>query len=235
MGTTAAQVPRWKTPGGLFLLVLAGTMLAYLPTLGSGFFSDDILYIVGNQTLQQWPLTQIFGLFTERTNPYEYLPLRDLSYRLDMALFGVSAWGFHLHNLLLYGLSCAAAWLAARSVINLLARGAGATPSPWDEVRQRRGAAAAAMLFAVHPAHVESVAWVAGRKDLLSGLLALLALHLYVQGLASGRVLWFRVSAAWVLFALALASKATVLPLALAAVLLAALAGRSATSRRWIG
>jgi tetratricopeptide (TPR) repeat protein len=90
-------------------------------------------------------------------------PLTWLSHMLDVSLFGASAAGPHLENAALHAL-CAAL------VFALLARLTG----------ENGRSAAAALLFAVHPQHVESVAWISERKDLLCALFGLLALHAWI-------------------------------------------------------
>lgn len=187
---------------------VAAVMLAYVPCLSGPFFADDILYVVGNQGLQDVPLAQPWRFFTTRTNPYEFLPFRDLSLRLDLALFGNEPLGYHLHNLLLYGLCCLAVWRCTGAALGLLSAAEGRRRGYW--------CAAVTALFAVHPAHVESVAWISGRKDLLSGLFALLSLWLFCAALSGpGRIR--RLIASCLLFAVALGCKATVVPMVLVA------------------
>jgi tetratricopeptide (TPR) repeat protein len=199
------------------------TILAYLPALDGGFFSDDFVYIVGNEALQL-PIEESWRFFRQRTNPFEFLPIRDLSYRLDLAAFGSDAWGYHVHNLLLYALTCMAVWGCVRSLVDFFHR----YGNRGDIGRHRDWiACAATTLFAVHPAHVESVAWISGRKEILSGLFCVLSLHLYASALSGERISRGRLGAASLLFLFALLSKATVMPVAFAAVILAVVRNRS--------
>jgi hypothetical protein len=111
-----------------------------------------------------------------------YHPLHILSYSVDSLVFGMERpWGFHLTNVLLF--ACCAA------LVVHVARSYGCT---------LRGAALVGAFFAVHPSHVESVAWLTGRKDVLSGFFLLLAV-----------LSRERVKLAFVFFVLALASKTT--------------------------
>jgi hypothetical protein len=197
-------------------VVVALVLVAYLPSLGGGFFSDDFFYIVGNEKLQNIPLTRSWELFVGRTNPIEFLPVRDLSYRLDMALFGLRPFGYHVHNLLLYAICCAAAWLCCNAILRLL----GATSRAWMS-------SLVTILFAVHPAHVETVAWVSGRKELLSGIFALLALGQFARALLPDRPDRRRLLLSYGLFLLALMSKSAVLPVVAVAALLAVIRYRS--------
>lgn len=200
-------------------LVVLLTAAAYVPSLGGGFFSDDFVYVVGNDALRSIPAWRLWSFFGGPTNPYEFLPIRDMSYRFDIALFGLNPLGYHVHNLLLYALGCAAAWLCCRAVLALLEsdrRSVGkltARPTLWI-------CAAATALFAVHPAHVESVAWVSGRKDLLSGLFAILSLWQFAHALPSEKPNWRRLVTASALFTAALMSKSTALPVVVVALLL---------------
>jgi len=214
--TGARPAPALVT-GGVVLLVL----LAYLPSLRGGFFSDDFFYVVGNQTLQSLPLTRLWEPFVGRTNPIEFLPIRDLSYRIDMALFGLEPVGYHLHNLLLYALCCVATWLCCRATLRLL--GVAGRPGAWMS-------AVVTILFAVHPAHVETVAWISGRKELLSGLFALLALWQFAKGILPERPDWKRLPLSYGLFLLALMSKSTALPVVAVAAMMAAVRYRSRTA-----
>ena len=216
-------------------LVVCVVIFAYLPAAGGGLFTDDIAYVAGNERLQSIPLSRAWMLFIQRTNPYEFLPLRDLSYRIDLALFGLEPRGYHLHNLLLYALCCAAVWLCTGAILRLFDASSGDDEeedgSDVVGVRSSRSWARAVVtiLFAVHPAHVESVAWISGRKELLSGLFTLLAIWQFALGIEAKRTDWRNLTAAYAFFALALASKATALPLVGVAFLMAAAAQRRAT------
>jgi hypothetical protein len=204
---------------------IAAALLACWPSVANFPFFDDHDYISENETLRSIPLSRPWRVFTERAAPWEYLPLRDLSYRLDMALFGDDLVGYHLHNLLLYALCCLAAWHAVGALLAALDGGRGVPPAPDFESDRRAHhawtAAAATLLFAVHPAHVEAVAWLSSRKDLLAGLFGLLALGQFARAIARERVDPRRLTLSSLCFAAALASKSTVMPLAGVALLLA--------------
>ncbi|HEV3073698.1 MAG TPA: tetratricopeptide repeat protein [Thermoanaerobaculia bacterium] len=178
-------------PLGLCLLTLA----AFLPVLRNGFVNfDDPQYVYANPHVRQglsvaglrWALTtQVAG---------HWHPLTLVSHMLDVQLYGLDPEGHHLTSLLLHLAN-------VLLLFTVLHRMTG---------RPLRSAAVAA-LFAVHPLRVESVAWVAGRKDLLSGLfwmLALAAYLRYVRAPSAGRYLL--VAAA---FAASLTAKATAVTL----------------------
>ncbi|HTU25777.1 MAG TPA: hypothetical protein VMF30_10285, partial [Pirellulales bacterium] len=105
--------------------------------------------------------------------PYgEWYPLAMLSHMFDCQLFGLRAWGHHLTNLLLH---------AATSICLFLVW--------WRYSGELWPSALVAAVFAVHPLHVESVAWVSERKDVLSGLFFVLCLGAYLGYVRHGRTL----------------------------------------------
>jgi tetratricopeptide (TPR) repeat protein len=143
-----------------------------------------------------------------------YLPIFHTSLLFDRVVFGVQPLGPHLHSLLLHLL---AAFLVAHLVFELGVSAA--------------RAALVAGAFLVHPALVESVAWVSGRKDLLSGIFALVAWIAVARHAAGGST---RTLAPVALLAtvLALYSKATAVVIPLVAVVVGSLAARAAWRRR---
>lgn len=206
---------------GVAILALVLVAVAYLPSMGGPWVSDDATHVRSNASLRAIPLTEPWRFFVTRTNTMEYLPVRDVSFRLDLALFGLEPRGFRRHNLGLYLLCCALVWGLTYSLVRPgpeRRSGAGASRG-----RERAGwlATAATALFAAHPAHVESVAWISGRKDLLSGAFAIASIWLFVTSLGRDRIDRPRQAAACFLFVLALLSKSTVLPVVLVALLVA--------------
>ncbi len=149
-------------PLGALLFVLAAAL--YLPTLSQGFITlDDPMYVVQNRMVRLGLAPQSMAwAFSLKTQPYWH-PLVWLSLMADASLFGLKAWGFHLTNLLLHAGSVALFY-------QVLRRATG----------QRWVAALAAGLLAVHPVHVESVAWITERKDVLSQFLAMLTFWAYL-------------------------------------------------------
>jgi len=158
------QVPSWA-----WLLVFAFPLLLYAGSLGADFLMDDETIITANTRLApgQGPL-EIFRRpeqFADFTLPY-YRPLVNASYWVDSRLWGSNASGFHLTNLLLH-------WMATLLVFTF-ARALMAEPL-W--------AALAALVFAAHPIHTESVIMVQGRTDLLGTVFVLLSLLALLQTL----------------------------------------------------
>lgn len=172
------NIPGWQ----IAVFTAVTSLAAYIPTIQSPFFSDDYVYVVGNQNLLSIPLSEFWQFFSTRTNPYEYLPLRDLSFRVDAAIWGVTPIGFHLHNLILYAFCCLFVWLLTAEICRLVSRPT--SSSSIAEINQQTWICTlTTCLFAVHPAHVEAVAWISGRKDLLSGLFAFASLWQFTQGI----------------------------------------------------
>ena len=155
----------------LCCLVLAlSTLAVYLPVLRHDFLNyDDQQYVIENPVVRSG-LTGHGFVWAFGYHAGNWHPLTWLSHQLDCQLFGIRAWGHHLTNVLLHTANTVLLFL-------LLGRLTGAT---WRS-------AAVAALFGWHPLHVESVAWVSERKDLLSALFFLLTLWAYA-GYAGGQV-----------------------------------------------
>jgi tetratricopeptide (TPR) repeat protein len=167
---------RGNVPWMLLVLALATAAIFWPAFASKDFFSDDFVYVVANPALQRATFWQIL---TQRVNAFEFLPLRDLTYWLDWQLFGASPLAFRLHNWAWYLAACIAAWFAAYRLAELHAP---------DDSRNTLVALVAVAIFALHPLHVEPVAWVASRKDLVSGTFVLVATALWCRGIALRRV-----------------------------------------------
>jgi len=147
------------------LLLIGVTAACFWRVTGNGFVNyDDSLYVTDNSHVQAGlSLQGVKWAFTTGENA-NWHPLTWLSHMLDVELYDLKPWGHHLTSLLLHILNTVLLFL-------LLAR---MTGSLW-----RSGLVAA--LFGVHPLHVESVAWVAERKDVLSTLFWILTMWAYVR------------------------------------------------------
>ncbi len=146
-------------------LLVAVTALVYAPALGFGFVAfDDPQYVAANPAVQgglSWE--SVRWAFTSTTLG-NWHPLTSLSYMLDIELLGSDPTGHHAVNVVLH---VANTLLLAAVLWN-------ATGALWRS-------AAVAALFAVHPLHVESVAWIAERKDVLSTFFGLLAIAAWLR------------------------------------------------------
>jgi len=168
-------------------LLVGLTVVAYLPGFGGGFIWDDDAHVTESRAVVD--PGGLPAIWIEPGSVPQYYPLTHSSFWLEYRLWGENPMGYHAVNILLHAASVVVLW-------RLLA-GLGFS-----------GAWLAAALFAVHPVHVESVAWISERKNTLSGLFALLSTIAWLgwwraeSGTAS-RKWWLAV----VLFAAALLSK----------------------------
>ena len=152
----------------VIVTLFLGTLLIYWPVCQYEFLNfDDTDYITKNPIVQAG--LSVKGVFwaLQTAHASNWHPLTWLSHMLDCELYGLAPGGHHVTNLLLH--------LANTLLLFALLRGT--TGALWPS-------AIVAALFAWHPLHVESVAWVSERKDVLStffGLLSLLAYGLYAE------------------------------------------------------
>ena len=184
-------------------IALAGAVLcllvavSYFPALSGGFVWDDVT-LPESTPLHTWSgLAQIW--FTPRgLIRYEvhYWPLLYTTFWLEHKLWGLAPFGYHLVNLLLHTGVVLLLW---RLLLRL------GVPGAWF----------AAAVFAVHPLHVESVAWVMGRKDLLATLFYLSSVLAYIRctEMPRGRRRGKHYLLAMALFVLGLLSKSIIVTL----------------------
>jgi tetratricopeptide (TPR) repeat protein len=146
-------------------LLITVTLAAFSPAVNFQFLAyDDSVYVANNPRVQEgltwrnvrWALTTV--------NVSNWHPLTWLSHMLDCTLFGLDAGLHHLTSVLLHTANGVLLFFVLTAMTHALWR-----------------SALAAALFAVHPLHVESVAWVAERKDVLSTFFWVLALGAYVR------------------------------------------------------
>ncbi len=136
---------------------------------------DDIPLLVDNSAYRGLGPSHLRWMFTTfLTGPYQ--PLSWISYAVDWSVWGLRPIGFHLTNVVLHAATALAVYFLA---IRLL-RAAVPDSSPSDPSLQI-ASAFAALLFALHPQRVESVAWITERRDVLSGLFYVVALLAYVR------------------------------------------------------
>ncbi len=183
----------WLWSVGLFV----ATAALFAPAVGNGFTGwDDPAYVTRNPLVldASWSGFARIATTVESGN---YHPLTVWSYWIEHALVGLDPWLYHLTNVLVHAGSVVLVWLLGRR---------------W--FTDRSVALAVAILFACHPLRVESVAWVAERKDVLCTFFFLATLLLFDR--AVERRMWI---AAIGIFVLALLSK--VMAITLPAVLVA--------------
>ena len=190
----------------LLLLVCACAFAAFLPALGAGFVDwDDDRNLVDNPNYRGLGPRQLQWMLTA-TWMGHYIPLTWVTFGLNFLAGGMDPRGYHLGNMLLHAASAGLFFLVAR---RLLARAGRPAAVDW-------GAAAAALLFALHPLRVESVAWVTERRDVLCAFFYLVAVLAYLRGVdTGGRLRGGWLAASLVAFAAALLSKAMAMTLPL--------------------
>jgi len=153
-------------------------VLLYLPALRNGFVGwDDDIYVYNNPQIRSLSPSSLLRAFTRvHAASGNWHPLTMISHAADYAIWGLRPLGHHLTSILLHGLNAALVVLVA--VRLLQARAVGRALS-------RRGLLAAGvgagLLFGLHPLHVESVAWISERKDLLAALFYLLGVLSYLR------------------------------------------------------
>lgn len=135
--------------------LVALTVLAYLPALRAGFVWDDDAYVTQNATLRT--VDGLARIWLVPGSVPQYYPLTFTSFWIEHRLHGDAAAPYHLTNVLLHALNALLVWRVLRRL---------AIPGAW----------LAAAVFALHPVHVESVAWITERKNVLSGAAYLAAL-----------------------------------------------------------
>jgi len=159
------------------LAVAFVVVLLYLPALGNGFVNwDDDLYVYKNPQIRSITPSALLRTFTHiHAASGNWHPLTMISHAADYAIWGLRPLGHHLTSLLLHGFNAALVVLLA---IHLLqARAAGRALSRSGLIA---AGVVAGLLFGLHPLHVESVAWISERKDLLSALFYLLGVLSYL-------------------------------------------------------
>jgi len=192
----------------------------YLRTATYGFvLHDDPWLIRDNRLLHELSTASVWRVLSDFSPEQryrlgaEYLPVRDLSVMLDFAVHGDWVGGHHLTQVLLYAGVCA---VLASLVVALF----GSRPLAW----------LTGLLFATHPVHVETVAWLSERKGVLGAFLLSSSLLIATSHLRRGG--WKRALATCVLFILAVAAKALAIAGAGALVLIVLWLGSSVDRRR---
>jgi protein O-mannosyl-transferase len=144
-------------------LLVAVTLAVYARACPYGFVNyDDVSYVYENRhVLRGLTLDGAWWALTT-TQMVNWHPLTWLSFQLDATLYGSHAWGFHLTNIVFHAANTALLFGVFRRMTGAIWR-----------------SAFVAALFALHPLHVESVAWVSERKDVLSGFFWMLTLWCY--------------------------------------------------------
>jgi len=155
----------WKYALALFFISLA----IYIPSFNNGFIWDDNIIIDHQIHTLRDARTFFFPVRTQESTPAYYRPAVGLSLVLDYSFHYKNPRGYHLTNILINLFNVLLVFLLSLNLFELM------------ELRHRHFLSfMSALLFAVHPLHVESVSWIAGRTDLIVTLFSLLAFLSYV-------------------------------------------------------
>lgn len=166
------------------LAVAALTFAVYLPALFNGFVNwDDDIYVTMNPHLRAvdaaFPLWAFTSLYAGNWHPLTWM-----SHASDVLLWGLNPFGHHLTSVLLHVLNTLILMALARVLHGCAASKGISETAAQSALRDREGFAVAVctgILFGIHPVHVESVAWVAERKDLLCAFFYLLSCLAYIR------------------------------------------------------
>lgn len=154
------------------LLIITSVIFAiYFNSLNNGFVGDDIAFVQKNVSIRDLGNTPAF-FYSPKTlaaNDSEwgtiiYRPLRTLSYAMDYSIFGLNPWGFHLTSTVLHLAACVTLYFLILSLFNIEAV-----------------AFLGAIVFAVHPVHVEAVSWISSRADIIGLIFLNLSLLSYIR------------------------------------------------------
>jgi len=179
----------------LICLLLVVTLSAFIPSLKNGFTNwDDDILLTGNKLIRNLSWQGLREVFT---TPFYglYHPLVLVSYALEYHFFKLNPLAYHTTNLTLHLINC----LLVFWLISLIGADA-------------QIAFITAMLFAIHPIHVESVAWVSERKDVLYALFFLSSLIGYASYLKNHKIKYYCISLFAFFFSLLSKSMAVTLP-----------------------
>lgn len=195
------------------LLIACLTFIIYAPALQGGFVNwDDDVYVYGSQKVRSIDFNSFKWAFTAEVASLWH-PLTLISHSFVYAVWGTNPWGHHFVNILFHSFNTSLVFILAVRLIGFYNLG---------EEGLGKGALVAgtvtALLFGIHPLHVESVAWISERKDVLYTFFYLLGLLTYLKytiSKGSKRHLFY--TACLISFILALLSKpaAVTLPIVL--------------------
>ncbi len=159
-GTIEAVANPWMDSWPRAVLIVLLTLLVYVPAITGGYVWDDDFYVTDNATLRS--AEGLKRIWTEPGAVPQYYPLVHTAFWLEYHLWELDPYGYHLVNVLLHAFGAVLLWLLLRRL---------AVPGAWF----------AAMIFALHPINVESVAWITERKNVLSGLFYFSSMLVYLR------------------------------------------------------
>ncbi len=186
----------------VILGLVSAVLVIYGQTGGDDFISyDDPGYVTNNLSIRNGVTWESLRWAFTSTYFYNWHPLTWVSYMADYQLFGLNPRGYHLTNVALHAANTVLVFWVLRTM----------TGAVWPS-------AFVAALFGAHPLHVESVAWVSERKDVLSTLCWLLTMGAYARFVERRSPMWYLASVG--LFAMGLMAKPMLVTLPFALLLL---------------
>ncbi|MDP9229981.1 MAG: tetratricopeptide repeat protein [Bacteroidota bacterium] len=186
-----------KTPGWVIPFILIVIFLAYIPALKAGFVNwDDGDYVNDNRLIKDFSNLKLLLTTPVQGNHH---PLTMLSLAFNYAISGLNGWSYHLLNLLLHLINSFLVFRLAMLLSN----------------RNTIIAFTTAILFGIHPMHVESVAWVSERKDVLYSLFFLGGLITYTKYADTGSRKQYFLTILLLVFSLLSKAAAVIFPVAL--------------------
>jgi tetratricopeptide (TPR) repeat protein len=195
-------LPNWLPP----LLIVVATLIAYATSYTNEFIMnwDDAGYIINNDYIKSFSAENIRGIFSDYYMS-NYHPLTTISYAIDYSIAGENPAWYHFVNMFFHLLNALLVFTFIRKLLK--------TTSQWIPF-------VVAALFALHPMHVESVAWISERKDVLYTFFFLLGLLRYLEYIRSENRRLLNFVVLIVFFGLSLLSKsaAVVFPIVLFAI-----------------
>ena len=197
---------------GIGIIIILLTCLVYAPVLQNDFVWDDVVYVTENtliRSLSIYSLSEMLISF----HASNWHPLTWLSLAIDYTFWGLDPLGYHLTNIILHGLNTLIVFfLAIKLTVKAKEDDEISLPSKMETSILTQSlivAGVTALLFGLHPLHVESVAWVSERKDLLCALFVLLSILSYLSYTSSigQNYRWILLTTCLLLFIFALMSK----------------------------
>ncbi len=172
------------------ILFLSGLVI-YWNSVHFEYVLDDTLVITKNNYVQEGfaGIGKIFstesfqGYFGEQKNLLQgarYRPLSIVSFAIEQGLWGSNPFRAHLTNIIMYGLCCVFIYLVFLKLLNTTEKA-----NPWLSL-----AFVTALLFTLHPVHVEAVANVKGRDEIMAVILSFASLYFSLKSLGKNKILW---------------------------------------------
>jgi len=184
------------------IVIIIITFIAYLPSINGDFLNwDDDIYILNNPSLTNLSIENLKSIFSEFYYGL-YNPLTNLSWAIDYSLGGLKPFIFHFHNIVLHLLNVVLIFILFKDYL----------------IKNKDIAIITASLFAIAPIHVESVAWITERKDVLYTAYYLISIIFYLKYIDEKKNKYFLLAFISFVFSIFSKGMAASLPLLLIAI-----------------